>query len=172
MAQHHLYASCRAAVGDALGLHLRLAGRVVTLAQSFQSYVVVSRAGKSANGRGILSLLCLAAGHGTVLTIEAAGCDAEEAATALARLISTRDEQGVAQPEQQSQCKPETFSCAFEGREGTGPENRERPQAGRSPGSDPSWDSWRRGSVSPQRDRRVKTGNWRVLGRRQSRTST
>ena len=43
-----------------------------------------------ANGKSILSLLSLAAECGTMLAVEAQGCDAEDAVAALATLISAQ----------------------------------------------------------------------------------
>jgi phosphocarrier protein len=75
-------------VGNALGLHLRVADKLVRLANTFQSEILVHGNGIAANGKSILSLLSLAAECGTVLTLEAKGRDAEDAVTALAILIS------------------------------------------------------------------------------------
>jgi phosphocarrier protein HPr len=78
------------AVNNVLGLHLRVAGRFVRLAQAFQSDVKVHCKDIIADGRSILSLLSLAAECGTMLALEAEGCDAEDAVAALANLISAQ----------------------------------------------------------------------------------
>ena len=78
------------AVNNVLGLHLRVAGRFVRLAQAFQSDVKVHCKDIIADGRSILSLLSLAAECGTMLALEAEGCDAEDAVAALADLISAQ----------------------------------------------------------------------------------
>ena len=54
------------------------------LAQAFQSDVRVCCEGIIANGKSILDLLSLAAECGTMLALEAEGCDAEDAVAALA----------------------------------------------------------------------------------------
>ncbi len=74
-------------VGNVLGLHLRVADKFVRLANAFQSDVMVHCKGVGANGKSILSLLCLAAECGTMLAIEAEGYDAEDSVAALANLI-------------------------------------------------------------------------------------
>jgi phosphocarrier protein HPr len=78
------------AIGNVLGLHLRAADKFVRSAQAFQSAVKVCSNGIIADGRSILDLLSLAAGCGTMLTVEAQGCDAEDAVAALANLISAQ----------------------------------------------------------------------------------
>ena len=80
----------RTEVGDALGLHLRPAARFVELAQRFAVEVRVCCNGAEADGKSLLSLLCLAAEGGMMPDLEAHGPDAEEALTALADLISAR----------------------------------------------------------------------------------
>ena len=88
MAQNFRVARRQVGVSNVLGLHLRVAGRFVRLAQAFQSDVRVCCKGIRANGRSILSLVCLAAECGTMLALETQGCDAEDAVVALANLIS------------------------------------------------------------------------------------
>ena len=58
--------------------------------EAFQSDVKVHCKDIMADGRSILSLVCLAAECGTMLALEAQGCDAEDAVVALANLISAR----------------------------------------------------------------------------------
>ncbi len=62
----------------------------VRLAGQFQSEVGVWCNGIVANGKSILDLLTLAAECGTMLALEARGCDAEDAVAALANLISAQ----------------------------------------------------------------------------------
>jgi phosphocarrier protein HPr len=70
-----------------LGLHARPAGRFVTLAGKFQSEVFVRRGEEWVSGTSVLSLLSLAAAHGTRLRIRAVGADADSAVEALGRLL-------------------------------------------------------------------------------------
>ena len=90
VAQNFHVAHRQVGVTNVHGLHLRGAGRFVKLAQAFQSDVRVCCKGIRANGRSILSLVCLAAECGTMLALEAQGCDAEDAVVALANLILAR----------------------------------------------------------------------------------
>ena len=88
MTQNLQIARRQVAVNNVLGLHLRVAHRFVRLANAFQSEVNVHYEGLVADGKSIMSLLGLAAECGTILALEAQGCDAEDAVAALANLIS------------------------------------------------------------------------------------
>ena len=88
MAHNFHVARRQVGVGSILGLQLRVAGRFVSLANTFKSEVQVHCEDIIADGRSILSLLSLAAECGTTLAVEAEGCDAEDAVAALANLIS------------------------------------------------------------------------------------
>jgi phosphocarrier protein HPr len=88
VAQNFHVAHRQVGVTNVHGLHLRGAGKFVKLANTFQSDVRVCCKGIRANGRSILSLVCLAAECGTMLALETQGCDAEDAVVALAHLIS------------------------------------------------------------------------------------
>jgi phosphocarrier protein len=59
----------------------------VQVAGRFASEVWIERRGTRANGKSIMSVLSLAAGKGSELTITAEGADAEEAAVAVVDLI-------------------------------------------------------------------------------------
>jgi phosphocarrier protein HPr len=78
----------RVEVVNAYGLHLRPAGKFVSLASSFQAEVWVDYRGARSNGKSILAMTSLAAECGTTLDLEARGPDAEEALAALAALVA------------------------------------------------------------------------------------
>ena len=67
MAQNFHVAHRQVGVTNVHGLHLRGAGKFVKLANTFQFDVRVCCKGIRANGRSILSLVCLAAECGTML---------------------------------------------------------------------------------------------------------
>ncbi len=92
IAENFHVARRQVAVNNVLGLHLRVANEFVKMANAFQSDVKVYCKGIIADGRNILSLPSLAAEHGTILALEAEGCDAEDAVAALAKLISDQSE--------------------------------------------------------------------------------
>ncbi|MCG8590602.1 MAG: HPr family phosphocarrier protein [Proteobacteria bacterium] len=75
-----------------LGLHARPAGRLVAAAGRFQCEIEVGRAGEWVSGRSVLSILSLAAGPGTVLSVRATGVDAEAAVETLGALIENPEE--------------------------------------------------------------------------------
>ena len=93
MAQTFHVARRQVGVSNEFGLHLRIADKFVKLANAFQSDVMVHCKGLSANGKSILGLVCLAAECGTVLALEAKGCDAEDTVAALANLISAQSQE-------------------------------------------------------------------------------
>jgi phosphocarrier protein len=80
-------------INNGVGLHLRVADKFVRLATNFQSEIEVHCNGNVANGKSILDLLSLAAECGTILALEAQGCDAEDAVAALAILISDQSQE-------------------------------------------------------------------------------
>ena len=73
---------------NAYGLHMRPSTRFVSLASSFRSEIRVHHGGRSANGKSILDMTCLAAECGETLELEAVGPDAAAALDALAALVA------------------------------------------------------------------------------------
>ena len=74
-----------------LGLHARPAGEFVSLAARFASEITVGRAEEWVDGRSILSLLSLAAGHGTNLRIRATGNRHRQSAAATRYGLNRRE---------------------------------------------------------------------------------
>ena len=72
------------------GLHARPAALFVKTASRFDADVTVEKDGNTVSGKSIMGLMTLQAGHGTKLTVCAAGPDAEEALDALEALIDSR----------------------------------------------------------------------------------
>jgi phosphocarrier protein len=87
----HPTVRCQVEVGAALGLHLRHAHLFAERARQFAAEVRVRLHGSVADGKCVLDLLCLAAGRGMVVDLEARGHDAVEAVAALAPLIATSE---------------------------------------------------------------------------------
>jgi phosphocarrier protein len=77
-------------VASELGLHARPAGEFAALAGTFAAEVSVARAGSEdwVSARSVLSLLSLAASHGTKLRLRAEGADADAALAALGELLA------------------------------------------------------------------------------------
>lgn len=81
-------ASQRATIVNRKGLHARASARLSRLASEFDSKVIVSHEGESADARSIMDLLMLVAHMGCEVKLEAEGPDAAEAVTAIASLIA------------------------------------------------------------------------------------
>jgi phosphotransferase system HPr (HPr) family protein len=88
-----LTASRQVELINALGFHLRAAGKFVRIAQEFQATVTVIYDGCKASGKSILDLATLAAACGSRLELEADGPDADAALDALTGLIGRRFEE-------------------------------------------------------------------------------
>ena len=70
------------------GLHARPASSFVKIANQYESDVVVRKGGESVSGKSIMSLMTLAANHGSYLEIEVSGPDAETAMKALEAFLT------------------------------------------------------------------------------------
>ncbi len=80
-------------INNPQGFHLRPMGAFAQLASRFESSVKVSREGQTVNGKSILDLMLLAAVQGTELMLEVTGSDAEDALSALVRLLNAPPEE-------------------------------------------------------------------------------
>ena len=69
------------------GLHARPAAVFVQRAKEFQSQITLSKDGKTANGKSILSVLTLGAEQGQQITLQIEGDDAQLALDRLAALL-------------------------------------------------------------------------------------
>ncbi len=70
------------------GLHARPAAEFVKVTGRFTSEVTVTNGDMSVNGKSIMGVMTLAAECGTVLTVRAAGEDAEAAIVAVEKLVA------------------------------------------------------------------------------------
>src|SRR5262245_65260144 len=71
------------------GLHARASARFVQTAERFNAAVLVTRGGETVGGTSIMGLMMLAAGPGTLITIEATGAEAKAAVEALTALVAS-----------------------------------------------------------------------------------
>lgn len=69
------------------GLHARASAKLAELALSLPTKVMISFEGESADARSIMDLLCLGAGIGSVVTLDADGDDAGAALDAVEALF-------------------------------------------------------------------------------------
>ncbi len=80
-------------ITNKLGIHARPAAQFVKTANKFDAEITVEKDGEEIDGKSIMGLMMLAAGHGSVLTITTDGPDAETALEAVGSLISRNFEE-------------------------------------------------------------------------------
>ena len=73
-----------------LGLHARAAAKFVSCATAYSSQVQIGPEEELVNGKSIMSVMMLAVGKGSVLSLRVEGADEEEALAALVALIENR----------------------------------------------------------------------------------
>lgn len=77
-------------IQNKLGLHARAAAKFVNLASAFKSTIELTRGNRTVNGKSIMGVMMLAAGHGTNLIVSADGGDEAEALSALETLVKEK----------------------------------------------------------------------------------
>lgn len=76
-------------IKNPVGLHARHAGLLVKEASRYESAVTVSKGEKTANGKGVLSLMGLGIRQGDVITVTVDGSDEDEAVPQLKAFLWT-----------------------------------------------------------------------------------
>ena len=77
-----------------LGLHARAAAKVVSMANEFESTIIITKDGKNADARSIMKLLMLSASQGSSIRVEVNGADQNDAMESIERLFNNKfDEQ-------------------------------------------------------------------------------
>ena len=76
-----------------LGIHARPAAQFVKTANRFQADIFVEKDGEEVDGKSIMGLMMLAAGHGSIIIVSTDGEDADEAINAIEDLISRKFEE-------------------------------------------------------------------------------
>ena len=76
-----------------LGIHARPAAQFVKTANRFKCDIFVEKDGEEVDGKSIMGLMMLAAGHGSIIAVTADGSDADDALTALGDLIERKFEE-------------------------------------------------------------------------------
>lgn len=82
-------------VADPLGLHARPAAEFVERARTYACEITIENDGSVGNCKSLLSVLKLGIAHGTAVTINATGEDAENAVASLVALLKA----GAPRPE-------------------------------------------------------------------------
>ena len=72
------------------GLHARPAAMFVKTSNRFKAEVWVEKDGEEVNGKSIMGLMMLTAGHGSKLKISASGSDAEKFLDEIEQLVASR----------------------------------------------------------------------------------
>src|SRR4030088_3298575 len=72
------------------GLHARASAKFVQMVEQYDAEVWVTRGTERVGGTSIMGLMMLAAGPGTMITVEATGKQAAEVVEALAKLVAGR----------------------------------------------------------------------------------
>ena len=80
-------------IQNKLGIHARPAAQFVKIANRFSCDVRVGKDGEEVEGKSIMGLMMLAAGHGSVITVTTDGADEEAAMNALSELIDRKFEE-------------------------------------------------------------------------------
>lgn len=76
-----------------LGIHARPAAQFVKMANRFKSDIMVEKDGEEVDGKSIMGLMMLAAGHGSIIGVSAEGEDEEAALVAIGDLIARKFEE-------------------------------------------------------------------------------
>ena len=81
-------------ISNKLGLHARASAKLTKLAGSFPCEVWMSRGERRINAKSIMGVMMLAAGIGSVVTVETDGPQEQEAMDALLALIADKFGEG------------------------------------------------------------------------------
>ncbi len=77
-------------VKNKLGIHARVAARLVAVSNKFKSRIFFEYDGQEVNGKSLLGILTLACSRGGFITVKAEGNDAVDALTALESLFADK----------------------------------------------------------------------------------
>ncbi len=80
-------------IENKLGIHARPAAQFVKMANRYQADILVEKDGEEVDGKSIMGLMMLAAGHGSVIGVRADGEDEIAAIEALGDLIARKFEE-------------------------------------------------------------------------------
>lgn len=89
----HMAITRELTIQNKLGIHARPAAQFVKTANRFSCEVRVEKDGEEVEGKSIMGLMMLAAGHGSVITVTTEGDDEAAAMNAIADLIDRKFEE-------------------------------------------------------------------------------
>ena len=84
----------RLEIKNRLGLHARASALLVQTVNEFSCEVKIGKEDQVVNGRSIIGVLTLGAAKGTKIRVEVKGDDAQEALTAIERLVDDKFGEG------------------------------------------------------------------------------
>ena len=76
-------------ISNRLGLHARPSAQLTQVASRYSSEVWIARNGRRVNAKSIMGVLMLAAGKGSIVTVDADGPDEQAALDAVGALIES-----------------------------------------------------------------------------------
>ena len=76
-------------ITNRLGLHARPSAQLTQVAARFAAEIWISRDGRRVNAKSIMGVMMLAAGQGTVVTVDVSGPDEQAALEAVGALIES-----------------------------------------------------------------------------------
>jgi phosphocarrier protein HPr len=77
-------------ITNKLGLHARASAKLTQLAGSYPCEVWMERNGRRINAKSIMGVMMLAAGKGSIVTVDTEGDRADEALSAIVALIKDK----------------------------------------------------------------------------------
>jgi phosphocarrier protein len=80
-------------VQNKMGIHARPAAMIVRVTNKYKAEVFVEKDEEQVNGKSIMGLMMLAAGHGSIIAVTAEGPDSEAAIEAVGDLIARKFEE-------------------------------------------------------------------------------
>ena len=81
-------------ISNKLGLHARASAKLTQLAGSFSSEVWIEKGARRINAKSIMGVMMLAAGKGSLVSVETLGSDEQAALEALLKLIADKFGEG------------------------------------------------------------------------------
>ena len=81
-------------ISNKLGLHARASAKLTQLAGSYPCEVWMARNGRRINAKSIMGVMMLAAGKGSMVTVDTEGDRADEALAAIIALIADKFGEG------------------------------------------------------------------------------
>lgn len=76
-------------IRNPLGLHARPSAQLTQIAGRYESEVFIAKKGRRVNAKSIMGVMMLAAGPGSIVTVDTEGVDEQQAMDAIGNLIES-----------------------------------------------------------------------------------